>query len=775
MDSGYSWCSRKFALSVFFSVELIAFTICLLSLLSPSWQWVGLERGRTEHHHGLWLDCKRDYSFDYGRDREYYETLFRRDYQGTPFDVFILPPLECVYKFDYYIDPEDLYDHNHDENRLQDDAYQHLFLGHKIAALAACGVGVILAGASLLLGICSFCHRTFIAASTSLVTLASFLSFAGVGAFYGWASNQDNSVVKQQDEQETYEQHVGWAFYTQLVGAILHLLASSLGCFATSVAFRKSRTKLVRIDVVEGGNSASQVDLLASAHNLSETAPFKRSFSAIYRVDSTSLQQWEKDYAKKVKQTQDAFVRTKSMPMLGKRQSMRKKRSSQKRVSLADNRSSSNLFLSSGCETGETTTGTTNTMESSSSGRRLPSIPTPQPPKQLKSALKTPQSDRRFASTYEINRGTDSGNDGGMDTTYEYLPCDQPIRNMGVSSFLTGKSQKGVYDSVYDHDSADFYLEPNSRAEARRSTSTLNTFTSDERNRVHLPVMPLANGSVQSIPIPPREETLIDDVIRPSSSIDDKGIDLSTRTHIREMQTIEELQRIERIKRTRPQPPPKPPTVSKQIGSALLPPPSTSTFPVTQNPLPPRTPDPLKKPIMGPRDLGIPPGPSNGYGYCSSIISDSSLPCELTLNTFGTTDHRGSTRSLTSLKFRPGFESGGNGAEIFDRPDSSIEPTLPSNSSTSSTTSKKEVPKPISLHRKLLIGTLPDEVDRSVGSSTILENETLRESNSSPLSYARDAELRLNLFLSDPMISSQSLSPLRLNNRSDSDNNETTV
>lgn len=40
---------------------------------------------------------------------------------------------------------------------------------------------------------------------------------------------------------------------------------------------------------------------------------------------------------------------------------------------------------------------------------------------------------------------------------------------------------------------------------------------------VHLSGMPLANGSVQSIPIPPREETLIDDVIRPSTSIDDKG------------------------------------------------------------------------------------------------------------------------------------------------------------------------------------------------------------------------------------------------------------
>ncbi|GMS95508.1 hypothetical protein PENTCL1PPCAC_17683 [Pristionchus entomophagus] len=768
--SGYSRCSRKFALSVFFSVEVLAFTICLLSLLSPSWQWVGLERGRTEHHHGLWLDCKRDYSFDYGREREYYETLYRRDYQGTPFDVFILPTLECVYKFDYYIDPEDLYDHNHDENRLQDDAYQHLFLGHKIASLSACGVGVVLSGVSLLLGICSFCHRTFIAASTSLVTLASFLSFAGVGAFYGWASNQDNSVIKQQAEQETYEQHLGWAFYFQLVGAILHLFAGSLGCFATSIAFSKSRAKLVRIDVVESGATSSHADLLSSALNLSDNAPFKRSFSAIYRVDSTSLQQWEKDYAKKVRETQDSFVRTKSMPMLGKRQSLRKKRGSQKRVSLADNRSSSNLFLSSGCETGETTTGTTNTMESISSHRHPPSIPTPQPPKQLKSALK---SDRRFASTYKINRGTDSGNDPGLDTTYEYLPCDQPMRNAGVSSFLTGKSQKGVYDSVYDYEPGDFYLEPNSRAEARRSTSTLNTLNSDAQQRSQLPGMALPSGSVQSIPFSSREETLIDDVIRPSTSIDDRGFD--TRNRIREMETIEELQRIERKKRSRPKPPPKPPTVSKPSGSALLPPPSTTTFQVNQHPLPPRTPDPMRKPILGPRELGIAPGTSNGYGYCSSIMSDSSPPRELTLNTFGASDHRGSTRSLTSLKFRPGFEMGGSAAEIFERPDSSVEPTLPSSSPASSTVSKREVSKPMNLHRKLLLGTLPDEVDRSIGSSTILENETLRESNSSPLSYARDAELRLNLFLSDPVISSPSASSHRPNTRSDSDSNETTV
>ncbi|GMT23982.1 hypothetical protein PFISCL1PPCAC_15279, partial [Pristionchus fissidentatus] len=735
--NGYTRCSRKFALSVFFSVEVVSFTICLVSLLSPSWQWVALERGRTEHHHGLWLDCKRDYSFDYGRDREYYETIYRRDFQGTAFDVFILPHLECIYKFDYYIDPEDLYDHNHDENRLQDDAYQHLFLGHKIAALAACGVGVILAGASLLLGICSFCHRTFIAASTSLVTLASILSLSGIAVFYGWASNQDNSLIKQQMEQETYEQHLGWAFYFQLIGALLHLFAASLGCFATSIAFSKSRAKLVRIDVVESGASASQTDLLSSAQNLSESTPFKRSFSAIYRVDSSSLQQWERDYAKKVKDTQEAFVRTKSMPMMGKRQSMRKKRNSQKRVSISDHTSSSNLFLASGCETGETTTGTTNTIESTASERarrRPPNIPTPQPPKQLKSALKT--ADRRFASTYELTREFDSGNEPSGDTTYEYLPCDRSVRNTGVSTFLTGKSPRGVYDTVYDHEPSDLYLESNSRAEARRSTSTLN---SDARG--NLPGMPLASGSIQSIPIPSREETMIDDVIRPSTSIDDPGVkemDRDTRTRIREMQTIEELQRIERMRRARPMPPPKPPSTSKPSEVALLPPPSSSmtTFDVTTIQLPPRTPDPKKKPILGPRDVGMVPETNSTYGDCSSLHSDSSPPRELTLNTFGTSDIRGSTRSLTSLKFRPGFERSGSAAEIFERPDSSVEPTIPSNSPSSSiVSSKREAMRPLNLHRKLLLGTLPDEVDRSVGSSTILENETLRDS--SPLSYAR--------------------------------------
>lgn len=35
----------------------------------------------------------------------------------------------CVYKFDYWLDDEDWYEHGYDENRLQNDAYQHLFIG----------------------------------------------------------------------------------------------------------------------------------------------------------------------------------------------------------------------------------------------------------------------------------------------------------------------------------------------------------------------------------------------------------------------------------------------------------------------------------------------------------------------------------------------------------------------------------------------------------------------------------------------------------------------
>uniref|UniRef100_A0A915LM04 Uncharacterized protein n=1 Tax=Meloidogyne javanica TaxID=6303 RepID=A0A915LM04_MELJA len=65
------------------------------------------EEGRTEHHHGLWLDCKRDYSYDYGRSKEYYATLHRHFDLARPFDQFWLTALNCVFKFDYWLDEKD--------------------------------------------------------------------------------------------------------------------------------------------------------------------------------------------------------------------------------------------------------------------------------------------------------------------------------------------------------------------------------------------------------------------------------------------------------------------------------------------------------------------------------------------------------------------------------------------------------------------------------------------------------------------------------------------
>ena len=84
----------------------------------------------------------------------------------------------CVYKFDYWIDEEDLYEHGYDENRLQDDAYQHLFLGWKIAALTALTFSLVCSLSSLIISVCAFCHRLLVCVSTVIATIAgrSFFS-----------------------------------------------------------------------------------------------------------------------------------------------------------------------------------------------------------------------------------------------------------------------------------------------------------------------------------------------------------------------------------------------------------------------------------------------------------------------------------------------------------------------------------------------------------------------------------------------------------------------
>ncbi|XGW28027.1 hypothetical protein V3C99_008102 [Haemonchus contortus] len=778
-DGGVSKCGRKAALSTFFTVTFIAFTLSVIALISPSWQYVYLENGRTEHQHGLWLDCKRDFSFDYGRTREYYETLYRRDLQGSPFDIFFLPPLQCVYKFDYYIDPEDLYDHNHDENRIQNDAYQHLFLGWKIAALSGCGSAVVFSASALLFAVLAFCHRTFICASTVLVTISAILSSIGVTVFYAWANYQDNKVIKE-DGDTTYEQILGWAFYCQIVTTIMHWLASMLGCCVTSVSFSKTRAKLVKIEVVEGNDERQ---LLSDGRSSSQ--PFKRSFSAIYRVDSQSLRQWERDYMRNARERQQRsqespFKRTASMPNFSKKQAKLAERK------LAD-RSSREVFSSTSNITETTQAGSINTLERNQARRPPSAVPLPartsQPfalptlPK-LRSALKTPQQSKK------------SVNIDDSDITYECLPCDV---SAGVSSLLGGRPAplNRTYDPVYEQIGQENYLEPNSVR--LRSNLALNM---DQDKKALLPTQPLP-GSSQSIPITHQKTTVINDVVKPlSSSVNHVHGEGGTQKEPAGSlnRTTEEMRKIESHRRfaTRKEPVipmtkpsssskfDKPPLTIRDFGISPRPkngycdiettfdgdgPPSvSSTNKIKYTELekkedahkPPLS-TPLKyisvggssvegpsKPAQRPdlsNDERMPSPPQYVDRPTTSSNNDSYdvLPLAragIAINTFG---DRSNQRTITNLTFRPQTKTGAS--EVFERPDSITGET---SSTVSSIPRKPPLPLQQMMHRKLL-NAMPDEVDRSVGSSTLVENDVLRDTDS----YIRDAEIRLNLFMND--------------------------
>ncbi|VDK62367.1 unnamed protein product [Onchocerca ochengi] len=449
-EESQSKCGQKTALSLFFLLELIAYVLGCIALISPSWQYVYLENGRTEHHHGLWLDCKRDYSHDYGRSREYYETLYRLNRQQSPFDQFFLPSLLCVYKFDYYIDTEDLYDHNHDENRLQDDANQHLLLGWKIASLAALGFAALTASAALLLSICAFCHRTLICAAAVLVTVAALLSSVGLLVFYIWANYQDNNIIKEEDG--IYQQYFGWAFHVQIAATTMQFLASFAGCAVTSIAFRKNRTKLVKIEVVDKDNSTL----------LDRTLPFKRSFSAIYKLDSSDLQKWEKDYTNLIQSEGIAKQRATSVPNFKKYPGKSQHNPQENKINTIHRKtkSTSNLFTNIDQSNLSTASETF-----SSTSKIPPPFSFPVPKSILKASSKQP------STASNVNRRLSDD----LDLTYEYLPVDsvpnsqstetvnKSITTVFPSTSLFGQikgvpsqrthseSSINVYDKVYEH------------------------------------------------------------------------------------------------------------------------------------------------------------------------------------------------------------------------------------------------------------------------------------------------------------------------------------
>lgn len=730
-EEGASRCSRKTALSIFFVFELFAFVFCLISLISPTWQYVYLENGRTEHHHGLWLDCKRDYSNEYGRNREYYETLYRLDKQQTPFDQFFLPSLDCVYKFDYYIDTEDLYDHNHDENRLQDDANQHLFLGWKIAALAAFGLAILSSGAALLLCVCAFCHRTFICASSVLVSVSALLSSVGILIFYGWANYQDNSIIKEEDG--VYEQYFGWAFYMQIIGTVFHFLASFLGCIATSIAFTKGKAKLVKIEVVDGDESTLLDD--------GSSQQFKRSFSAIYKVDSAALRRWEREYMQKMKTEtsvkQTNFKRAASMPNVKRGQ-----RVGQRPPSFSDlARSSSNVHLDID---GSNLTGTTNTISSNKAWISTSStMNTPKPV--LKSALKQP--------SIQVSSFTDDN-----DVTYEVLPCDvqyatrPDLRQKGSILETTITPPPGqqtsinVYDKVYESVQEppmvilDEYEQPNS-LRARNSMSSFGDELSDYRTGLR-PTSPLG-GSAKSVDVLRTgvKSTVIDDVVDQHSDVGDRlsrsdrwradEKEFSTSSEFLQLRCDEkrtEHKREIRAEVKRPAVPAKPYSILRES--------------------PPQSELSIKEFAVNRKES-------------SDFIKNGATPSfakseGISINTFnvGTFAKREGQRSITNLTFSPVT---GENIDAFERTDNSDASSLNSfllpKTDKSNSLMRSVLTKVSEAHadrnklgrpKTRLMSFVPNEVDRSVGSSTTFENDTMSEPS---YDYLRDAELRLNLFM----------------------------
>ncbi|PIC32055.1 hypothetical protein B9Z55_012533 [Caenorhabditis nigoni] len=716
-------CSRKTALAIHFTLSLIAFLLCLLGLISPSWQQVNLENGRTEHHHGLWLDCKRDYSFDYGRSREYYETLYRRDMQGSPFAAFFLPQLQCVYKFDYYIDQEDLYDHNHDENRIQNDAYQHLFLGWKIAALVGVGVGVLFAGCAVLMGVCAFCHRTFICACTVVITIATLLSILGNAIFYFWSNTQDNKVIKEEDENETYEQILGWAFYCHLLGTLLLGFCSIMGCCVTSISTSKSTSQLVSIELVENGDGS---ELLSS-----NGQNFKRSFSAVYRVDSSALRQWEKSYLKNAMDKGDveqSFKRTASVPNFSKNH--RKSRRAQRQQSGHDFFSSTSNITEISHFGSNITMNTQMTQQTRDTTQTAPAaVPCPVPPgpKPLKSALKTPT---------QVRRDLIIAPPEPVMNTYEY--CDSTI---GVSSFLGSRTPtrpNHPYDEVYETIPGEDYLEPKSARNNRLSNSTLSTTDMEHTQKMLQKTLPPVHGSSQSIPLPqklPPKSTVIDDVAPPrpvSFNEDPRDRDINL-FRIRERTRIEKEEREKFIKTAMLPPPPmlpvKPAKSIRDIGIDLSKE-SMGSCKVEEQPrmgamIPPKLEDRGSYAVHNP-----------GYDDSDDFPPP---PSEIGLNTFATKQ-----KSITNLSFR-GISAA---QHIFDRPESLVSVSSSASNQKNNEVNRRNPLTSISQHslvNRRLLNVMPDEVDRSVGSSTILENDI----QDSPASYAQDAEVRLNLFMKD--------------------------
>ncbi|ETN71724.1 hypothetical protein NECAME_14116, partial [Necator americanus] len=291
---------------------------------------------------------------------------------------------------------------------------------------------------------------------------------------------------------------LGWAFYCQVVTTIMHWLSSILGCCVTSVSFTNTRAKVVKIEVVTGGDDSQ---LLSRGSSLE---PFRRSFSAVYCVDPRSLRHWERQRTINEKEQQqrkenDTFKRTASVPYYSKKQ----KAAVQKKLV---GRSIHDLFSSTSNITETTRTGSLSTLEpnqSQSTGNPA-SAPSYRAGAKLKPALKMQQQSRKCLDIDD------------NDITYEYLPCDNTSEN--VSCFTGGRylpSQR-MYDPVYEQINQEAYLEPDSVRLQPNNASIA------EVKRKALPAtQPHSSPETMNVSERLTRTTTIGDVAKASSSFDE--------------------------------------------------------------------------------------------------------------------------------------------------------------------------------------------------------------------------------------------------------------
>uniref|UniRef100_A0A914YXG0 Uncharacterized protein n=1 Tax=Panagrolaimus superbus TaxID=310955 RepID=A0A914YXG0_9BILA len=127
-----------------------------------------------------------------------------------------------------------------------------------------------------------------------------------------YARYQDNNIIKQ--DEGIYEQYFGWSFYTSIIANGFLFFASVVGCISTSIVMSSGKAKLVKIEVEDNDS----LQLLGSG---SSSQPFKRSYSAVYKIDSVALRKWEKEAMKGFKKNN--FKRANSMPNIKKGQQHR--------------------------------------------------------------------------------------------------------------------------------------------------------------------------------------------------------------------------------------------------------------------------------------------------------------------------------------------------------------------------------------------------------------------------------------------------------------------